>query len=891
MKKCLTISIVLLFSVLALKAQSPLDVKLDFKIEKISLEAALFELIDKSDVNITFNNELISEDITVSVDVENTSVRMILIQILKNTNLDFKTVGGQIALFEAPVIIPKKKYIISGFIENKENGERVVGAAIYDRKTQIGVYTNEYGFYSLTLMEGEIELNVTYLGFQNYSDTLILSSNTHLNISLNSTYLEEVVVKGRNDSLLVMTPDLNTDIFIPENVQKMPSLGGEADVIRLAHLMPGIQTGADGVGGIAVRGGNVDQNLYLLDGVPVYNPYHAIGIYSVFNSSALRSVNLIRGPFPAKYGGRISSVLDVRTKEGNMKDTKVDLDMGLTSIKLTVEGPIKKDRTSFFISGRQALFQLYSVPITTRIRSAEGNSGFISYSFYDLNAKINHKISDKDHLYASYYRGSDSFVDENGLEFFNRPDTTIFFLDDEDVFWGNEIASLRWNHIFNPKLFANTTFTMSRYFYQSTNKVSIEYEKSGESVGKRAGFFKSETNNRDLTAKIDFDWQLSDRHLLEFGANAIYHRFQLILIQLDERVFPSQSTLDTIGTSDLNSLDSYEFEGYIQDDWKPNEKWNINAGLRYSVMGSPEKYYYSLQPRFQIDYFPNSKMTWSAAFGKANQHLHLLSPSNNISGLPKDLWVNSTDRVEPQESWQYSGGFQRRLPNNFEFRMTGYYKKMNNLVNFNNISLEDELNSQNWDTRVFKGEGWAYGTEFFLQKQSPKFLGWISYTLSKSDRKFSEEVNRGRRFPFHLDRRHNFNIACLYKFSRKLELSANWVYASGSAFTYPTQQAWYYVPGTESFPYSAIYSYNIANSKNNVRFKPYHRLDLAVNFNFKFRKVLYILKLGVYNAYVRLNPVYADFNERFLPERIERKEKQVSLLPIFPALRIHMRFE
>ncbi|MCR9288094.1 MAG: TonB-dependent receptor [Bacteroidetes bacterium] len=882
-----------LFSIFSflLHAQSTLEVTLDFNVENLSLEDALFELIDQSEVNITFNNDLLPSNKTFNLRLQNASVGTILKELLKGTNLSFRTIENQIAIFERKNVRPQRKFIISGFIENAESGERIIGAGVYDNKTKIGVYSNEYGFFSLTLPEGEVELTAAYLGYQNFSDTLQLTSNTLINLSLQPTYLQEIVVQEKNDTLIIATPDLNTDIFSIENVQKMPSLGGESDVIRMVHLMPGIQVGSDGVGGISVRGGDVDQNLFLLDGVPVYNPYHAIGIYSIFNSNAIRSAKLIRGPFPAKYGGRISSVLDIQTKEGNMKESQVEMDLGLTSLKLSVQGPLKKDKSSFFISGRQALFQLYSVPISTRIREADGNDGFISYSFFDLNIKVNQKLSEKDHLYASYYKGSDSFVDNNGLEFFSQPDTTVFFIDDEEIFWGNEIASLRWNHVFNQKLFANTTFMLSRYFYEAQNKVSIQVQKDGDPVASRAGFIKSESNNRDLSGKIDFDYQLNENHFIEFGLNAIYHRFQLILIQLDERVFPMQTTLDTIGNSDRNSLDSYEFDTYVQDNWNLGEKWNANIGLRVSAMGNFNKTYYSLQPRFQIAYTPNPIWAFSAAAGRMTQHLHLLSPSNNISGLPKDLWVNSTDKVKPQQSWQFVIGLQKKFRGNIELKLDGYYKYVDNLINFNNVSLDNELNSKNWDSQVFEGRGWSYGSELFLQKQGTKFLAWISYTLSWSKRQFSEEINRGRAYPFRLDRRHNFNTAFLYKLNEKIEFSANWLYASGSALTYPTQSAWYYLPQTQDFPYQTIFSYNIANSKNNARFKPYHRLDLALNLNFKVRKLHYLLKLGVYNTYVRLNPVYADFNEQFSPEiGIEREEKQVSLLPIFPSLRLHIRF-
>jgi len=871
--------------------QSPLDTRIDFEADDLSVEAALFRLKEVSGLRIAFSHDLLPAGRRVRISLKDVPVREVLSQILGDAGVGFRWSGSQIVLYPEEKPPSRRKFIISGFIQDAESGEKIVGAGIYDEGTQAGVWSNEYGFYSLSLPEGEIRLGCSYPGFQTFRDTFLLTRNQTINIALSPAYLEEVVVKGENDSLSVVTPDLNTDLFVMENVRKMPSLGGEPDVVRVSHLMPGVQTGADGVGGIAVRGGNVDQNLYLLDGVPVYNPHHAIGIYSIFNASAIRSVKLVRGPFPAKYGGRISSVMDIQTKEGNAKAAKVNLDMGLTSAKLTVEGPIEKDKSSFFISGRQALFQLYSIPISSRIRRAEDNDGFISYTFYDLNFKVNHRLSPKDHVYGSFYKGNDGFVDENGLQFMSHPDTIVFFLDDDKVFWGNEIASLRWNHVFSRRLFLNTTITTSLYEYRSDKGVSLEVWKGQSLVGTRAGFVKSESENRDFSLQSDFDFQLNQNHLAEFGLSAIYHRFRLGVIQLDERVFPTQKTLDTLGQHGRGTLESYELDAYFQDDWKVNDRWKINWGLRATVSGSPARWYSMLQPRLLLEFEPVPNWTLSAAVGRMAQHVHLLSPSNNISGLPKDLWVTSTPKVRPQDSWQFVAGVSRRLNGGFEIKANGYYKKMNHLVTFNNISLDDGINSKNWDEQVFEGEGWAWGSEWFIQKKSPRFLGWISYTLAWSTRRFSKEVNLGRTFPYRLDRRHNFNISALYKWSPKFDLSLSWVFASGSALTYPTRSAWYYLPPTETFPYKIIYSYNIASSKNNARFKPYHRLDLGAGFHFDFRKVSYSLHVGVYNAYVRFNPVYAQFNETFSPELgVERKEKQVSLLPIFPALRLSAQF-
>ncbi len=890
MKLIYPIFFILFLKSAVLFTQSPLETKLDYKVEDQTVENALYELISSSKVSIIISNNLLPKNIKVSLDVKEATVKNILESILKETKLTYQIVGNQIVIVKQPEPVIKRKYTLSGFIENKETGEKIVNAGIYDSKTQIGALSNEYGFFSLTLPEGEVELVCSYLGYQTFTTTILHSQNQKLNISLNHTFLKEIVITAKNDSVFVESPSLNSDYLMMDNVNKLPSLGGESDVVRLTHLLPGIQTGADGVGGISVRGGNVDQNLFLLDGVPVYNPHHAIGIYSIYNSSAIRSAELIRGPFPAKYGGRISSVMDVRTKEGNMKESSVDLDMGLTSMKLKLEGPIKTDKTSYFISGRQSLFHLYSIPLTRRIREDNGIDGFISYSFFDLNLKLNHKISESDHFYISYYRGSDNFTDENTFQRTASPDF-LFDIDDfETISWGNEIGSFRWNHVFNPKLFANITLTYSRYFYEASNLVAIRTSQDSIFLNARTGDFENESRNRDLAGSIEFDYALNENHLLEFGLNATYHRFKLSTSLEEKTVFELKTTEFLLGDSVPYILKSYEFDAFIQDQWKISDQWNANIGLRISAMGWTDKTYLLPQPRLSLNYYPSDKAQFQLALGKTVQHLHLLSPSNNISGLPKDLWVNSTSLIRPQESWQFMIGFQQKFKNGVEFNFSHYYKKLDNLISFKESSLL-LFNSDDWQNRVELGQGWTYGTELMLKKQTPRFSGWLSYTLAKSTRQFDGTINNGKKFPFRLDRRHNLNLTFLYKFSSNIEFAANWVYASGSLFTAPEAIAWFIAPSSPESPHESILSFEIGESKNNRSFRDYHRLDLAVNFLFQFRKIHYTIKLGVYNAYVRLNPIYADFNERYTPtEGFGIDAKQVSLLPIFPSLRFHLKF-
>lgn len=884
MKKLLII-LTIGFSPLLLFSQSPLDERLSIDLENESLENALYELLEQAESGISFNNDLIPEDKFITIRATDKTLREILNTLLSGTNLTYQVIGAQVVIKRKPP--SKRKFTISGFVEDLESGERLIGANVYENIKQKGATTNEYGFFSLTLTEGSNNLVSSYLGYQMEVQPIELQGNMNIIFKLKSAYLTEVIVRATNDSVLIESENLSIENLAIENFQRLPGVGGEADIVRSIQSLPGIQSGADGFGGLSIRGGDVDQNLFLLDGVPVYNSLHAVGVYSIYNTSAVKGATLLKGSFPAKYGGRVSGVLDVQTKEGNNKKHVAETDFGLTSGKISVEGPIIKDKASYFISGRRAFFDFYSIPVTTRLRDRDSIDGYIGYFFYDFNAKANIQLNEKDRIFLSFYTGRDDFRDVK-RESITDGTNTVILRNTQDVIWGNEILSFRWNRVFNHKLFGNANFTYSRYYYDSKQFVELSFFGGNDLLLRDAVFFKYLSNNKDLAARFDFDYHHNENHLISFGLSAIRHRFSPGVISIDEATQIDTIDIETVGERNREPLESYEFDAYIQDEVKFGEFLHANIGLRFSTMGVKEKTYFSLQPRMTLKFFPEKDFSLSLSVSKVTQHLHLLSPSS--VGLPKDIWVSSTSRIEPQQSWQFVTGFDLNLGKGFSFGMEGYYKKMKNLISFNQVFL-DNVNSFNWQDKVSIGKGWAYGVEMLFKMEREKTSGWLSYTLGKSERQFDDKINEGNKFPFRLDRRHNVNLVFLYKINPKIEFTASWQYATGSAFTLPTLEYLFTAEPQEEFQTPVFYLVPIVPDKNSRRLADYHHLDFGFNFYLKKRKLDHIIKVGAYNIYNRKNPLYISLRDRINDEGlIERELIQVSLLPIFPALRYILKF-
>lgn len=869
-----------------LSGQSPLEARVTLQVENTSLDQALYQLIEQSSVKLSFSNDILPKNKRITISAANIPLREVLNRLLSETNLDYTVSGSYVVIIRRAFSQPPEKLMtISGFIRNEETGEYVTGAAIQNILEQ-GTYSNEFGYFSITVPESTTMLYVSSLGFEPDTVYLLSQGSAYIEIGLKPAYLTEIVVNSMTDSTLIETNQGGLS-FNLDQVLKMSFLGGEADFMRLAFTFPGIQTGTDGVGGVSVRGGNVDQNLFLLDGVPVYNAAHGLGIFSIYNAGAIRSAKVLKGVFPAQYGVRVSSVWDIQTKEGNSRFFEGSMELGISSAQLTLEGPLFKKKGSFFVSGRRALFDFFSVPITRRIRDKKDADGYLSYFFYDLNFKANYNLSPKDRLYLSFYRGRDYFEDLYEQQRFFH-DTISFITDKEKVNWGNNVASLRWNRVISKKLFTNTTLTFSQYQYQSEDYVDLDLIAPYGRVFRDVLVLRYGSDVQDVALKTDLDYGASLQHRLRFGGSVTRHNFQPGIIHFEEATVIDSIKTDTLGAWDKTPITSLEFDGYLQDEFKLGQFIEVNFGLRGAGLKVNDGIHISLQPRLLVNILTSKKMTFQFSAGKTTQFLHLLSPSS--IGLPKDLWVSATERVPPQHAWQIAAGSHRHLKSWCRLEVEVFYKWLKNLVYFQGSGLEN-INAVNWQNYTSSGEGWAYGAEALLSVEKSKFGGWLSYTYSKSDRQFGLDVNNGKDFPYRLDRRHSLNLQFLYKFNNAWEFTTGFDLRTGSAFNFPTQQ-YEFVQPPGSYPTAIIPNPKVIEKLNGDRFPLYHRLDLGVNHYFWVRNAKHSLKLGVYNAYFRQNPLYYSIRDNFDKQGIlQRKVIQVSLLPLFPALRYSLQFK
>jgi len=773
------------------------------------------------------------------------------------------------ALLFIPNLLISQTITISGYVQDKASGEKLIGVNIYDTQAQTGTVSNTYGFYSYTC-NGNAELEISYVGYANQTITINSKKDTILNIDLSGeTVLDQIEISATKTKRIQEETQMSTiDVPILQ-IKSIPALLGEVDVLKALQLLPGVQSGGEGQSGFYVRGGSPDQNLILLDGIPVYNASHLFGFFSVFNADAIKDVKLIKGGFPARYGGRLSSVLEINMKEGNSKEFKGSGSIGLVSSKLTLEGPLVKDKTSFIISGRRTYIDLLAKPFIKKGFSEDGQSGDTGYFFYDVNAKINHKFSDKDRLYFSFYGGEDKF-------FFNTKET---FGDNRDVVdtgldWGNTTAALRWNHLVTNKLFINSSLTYSKYNLDTRAKYGTEFTNPADNEEISLSYI---SGIRDIAGRIDVDFVPNPQHYIKYGLNTIWHTFipgTFNLKQIDpsrNQDFELQLGQDNIGTA--------EYSAYIEDDYKVNSKLKINGGLHFSGFNVQGKNYISLQPRISSRLLLDEKSSLKASFATMRQYIHLLSFEG--IGLPTDLWLPTTKRVKPQDSWQFALGYARTL-GEFEFSVEGYYKEMKNVISYKDGSGVFEFSD--WEDRVTQGDGKSYGLELLLQKKLGRLTGWLGYTLSWSTRQF-EELNFGKEFPYRYDRRHDISLVLSYKLSEKISLAGSWVYGTGNAITLANAK---YSGLVTNIDRVSGFTASYYKDRNDFRMNAYHRMDIGINFTKKKKKFERTWSFGAYNAYNRKNPfyIYSDYDYDSGSEKL----KQASLFPIIPYFSYNFKF-
>jgi hypothetical protein len=789
-----------------------------------------------------------------------------------------------LSILIAPVISFSQNVTISGYIEDGATGEKLIGANVFDVKTYQGTITNNYGFYSLTLPAGEKTIKFSFVGYQPNELTLDLGKDTTVTVSLHpAVELDEVVVESTRIENALESSQMSVTKLPMNMVKSLPVFMGEVDIIKTLQLLPGIQSGNEGASGLYVRGGGPDQNLILLDGVPVYNANHLFGFFSVFNADAINSVSITKGGFPARYGGRLSSVLDIRMKEGNSKEFHVTGSVGLIAAKLTVEGPIIKDRTSFIVSARRTYIDILAKPFLKLASNQEPgykiNSG---YYFYDLNAKINHKFSDKSRLYLSAYMGNDKAYTKEEYK-----DNEVYDEEEFGLKWGNITTSLRWNYMFNNKLFANTRVSFTRYKFNVDEQ--YKYEESSYKEDFKFNYF---SGIDDVAGSIDFDYVPNTSHYIRFGMSDIYHTFNPGVNAYSEK--SNEDTDANIDTVFSNSkIYAHEIDFYIEDDIKIGSRIKTNIGLHLSGFAVREKFYTSIQPRISTRYMVNEKMSVKASYAKMTQYIHLLS--NTSIGLPTDLWVPVTENIEPMQSDQVAIGSVYNINKSFEVQVEGFYKWMTNLITYKPGASYFTV-SNTWQNMVTTGKGWSYGAEFLVRKNLGKFTGWVGYTLAWSNRLFTEVSPE--KYPYRYDRRHDISIVVLWKKSEKFDVGATWVYGTGNAVTLPFDKYlsldnYNNFTGNGSTFYELPYIENVQN-RNNYRMPAYHRLDIGLNFHKKTKWGSRTWSVGIYNAYFRQNAffVYVDYDYHQSPNFGRQKKvlKQVSLFPGIPYITYSFRF-
>lgn len=749
----------------------------------------------------------------------------------------------------------QQKFTFNGEVTDAETGEGLIGASIVVSGSTLGTVSNNYGFYSLTLKQGIHKITVSYIGYRNIEQEIDLSQNQKLSFSLfpKSKELSEVVVRSEKLDKNISSIQMSAERFNMKQMESIPVLFGEKDVLKTIQLLPGISATSEGGSGFSVRGGSFDQNLILLDEAPVYSASHLMGFFSVFNSDALKDISVYKGGIPAEFGGRASSVLDITMRDGNTKKFSGSGGIGLISSRLTLEGPIgENERTSFIVSGRRSYADL----------AAKG-AGFIdddmTLYFYDLNAKINHKINDNNRIYLSGYFGKDAL----GFE-------------DMGTDWGNSTGTLRWNRIWNSKLFSNTSLIYSNYDY-SFNISDVAAMSSGII---------------DYGFKHDFSYYLNPGNTFKFGFNTTFHNFN-----------PGELVLDDVEDNDdllMEQKQALESAIYFSNYRKISDRISLDYGLRLSMFnqfgegwektydnnnnvidsewydsGELMQSYFEYEPRAALNFKLNNNNSIKASYNRMAQYMHLLS--NSTSGQPTDTWFPSTNNIEPLVASQVALGYFRNFKNNtYEFSVETYYKDMQNVTDYEDGT--DILLNEDIEAQILSGKGRSYGLELYLKKKQGRFTGWVSYTLARTENKI-DGINANDWYVTSNDKTHDISVVGSYQLSKKVSLSANWVFGTGNAVTFPSGQ---YGFDGQTIPYYT--------ERNGYRMPNYHHLDLNLHILGKEKKRYESSwDFSIYNVYNRKNAYTITFDESETVPGTNEATK-MSLFGLVPSVTWNFKF-
>lgn len=760
-----------------------------------------------------------------------------------------------IALFVfVPPAFAQEQHSISGTIRDAETGETLIGASV--RAGESATVANGYGFFSLTLDPGEYDLVISFIGYESKTEEIVLTEDTTFSISLKSaTTLDAVEINANSISKNINSPIMGANNFQVQDILKVPVLFGEKDILKTVQLLPGVISGGEGNSGFFVRGGAVDQNLIILDEATVYNASHLFGFFSTFNSDVIKEVTLYKGGMPAQYGGRLASVLDIHMLDGNKKKFSAKGGLGLIASRLAVEGPLKKDKGSFIISGRRTYADLF---LKLSPDSTVNNSKLY---FYDLNLKLNYQFNERNTLYLSGYFGKDvlGYADMFGFD------------------WGNATTTLRWNHVFNNRLFSNTSLIYGRFNYN----VDVFDEDANFNIA-------SLVDNFNL--KQDFQYYARDNHSLFFGFNVLNQK-----VSPADFISRDTTTLASIGSEPRRGL---ELDAYISHDWKVSERLSAIYGLRLSSFmalgpGTFHRYdadgdiidteyhddasvvrqYLALEPRISVNFKLNDQSSLKASYNRNSQNLHLLS--NSTASLPTDVWVMTSQNIKPQLAGQGAVGYFRNFSDNqYEFSAEVYYKEMSNQIDFKTNA--DIQANPNVEADLLYGDGRAYGLELYLRKHTGRLNGWLSYTLSKSERSF-DDIDNGAWFNARQDRTHDLSVVGMYELNDRWSISSTFVYSTGNAITFPSGK--YIADGRPVWYYT---------ERNGYRMPDYHRLDIGFTYEPKSDgKLKSTWDFGLYNVYSRKNAYIIDFREN---EANETEAYKIALFGMIPSVTWNFKF-
>jgi outer membrane receptor for ferrienterochelin and colicin len=885
----------------AQKSPAAIDVTIDVK--DASLSEVLKKIEQQTGMYFSYESTLLEGLPGISLSVKKMPLEDCLERLFATYPVLYQVNGKYIILKKKP-----KQVVVSGFVRDKASSESLIGASVYEPATHKGTATNSYGFFSVTLLPGDVNLNVSYIG---YGSRLFsfkgLRSDTTLLVELEpgATLQEVVVVVPHQENQPVLNSQMGKLEISRQTIRSMPVMFGESDIIKTLQLTPGVAAGAEGFSGMYVRGGGVDENLFLIDGNPVYQVGHLGGLFSAFNAEAIRGMDFLKAGFPARYGGRLSSVVDIHTQEGNMKEYHGSASLGLIAGNLSLEGPIVKDRTSFAIALRRTWLDALSVPAFAIINNMNknGEKTTVRYAFHDLNVKLNHRFNDRSKMFLSLYNGND--VMEGIYKFYDDYDKEAPVRDKTDVSlrWGNLLATAGWTYVFNNQLFGKIAGVYTQYRSKMANsQQNISGRKDTEDYEDRYMETSSVTGIMDAGVRSLFDYFPSSSHHIRFGGDFMLHRFrpEYSKTRSEDNSATDKSDWETIFANEL--LWAKEFSAFAEDDWKISDYFRANGGVRYSIFNIDNKTYMGLEPRFSMRWLLDNDLSLKASYARMYQYVHLVS--NNYINLPTDAWMPVTRRLKPLVSEQVSLGAYYQLKNdvgNFDISVEGYYKKMTNLLEYRDgYTFLPTFSS--WEEKMAVGEGRAYGGELMIHKQTGKLTGWAGYTLAWSDRKFNE-LNEGKRFPSKYDNRHKLNIVGMYKISSKVELSAAWTYASGNRMTLslenyegmlPDKTNWW--TGETPYQYVNFEVLDYYTKRNNYQLPAYHRLDLGIHiYRPKKNGRMGIWNISIYNVYSRMNPflVYRSSKEVKVNNTTSYYVpcfKTIGIMPVIPSVTYTYKF-